>query len=295
MSSRLLPWVLRVAWAALPFTVGAEISEALRHHSAALRTASAVEMWAVWAVVLVATLVPHPLGLTALRCAAPAGAAAVVWAAVAGGPSTPATLVGIGWSLGVTVLTFLPSVAMLCANGPAYPNERRFLLAAPGALLIGPLELAWLAVVGMPTAAVMLLALSQWVAGVAVAVVAVPVLWILGRALHGLSLRWVVFVPAGLVIHDPISLVDPVLFVREVVESIGPAPAGSEALDLTQNAPGLALEVRLRTAVPLVVVSRQERRGRTTETDGVLFTPTRSGAVLDEAAARRLPVGSASR
>ena len=122
-------------------------------------------------------------------------------------------------------------------------------------------------------------------------VVGLPLAAVLARALHGLARRWIVFVPAGLVLHDPLSVADPVLFRRQVVESVGPAPAGSDALDLTQGAPGLALELGLREKVPMVLV----RPGRGGDQAGasarLLFTPTRPGRVLREAAARRLPVG----
>jgi hypothetical protein len=62
-------------------------------------------------------------------------------------------------------------------------------------------------------------------------------------------------------------------------------------MDLTHGAPGLALELRLREAVPL---ARAAVRG-TSETQaawGVLVTPGRPGAALAYAAAHRVPVES---
>ena len=62
----------------------------------------------------------------------------------------------------------------------------------------------------------------------------------LGRLVHQLSRRWVVLVPAGIVIADPLTLTDPVLFVRERVMGIGPADPGrrppADALDLRLGA-----------------------------------------------------------
>ncbi|MHB8464914.1 MAG: hypothetical protein ACYDH6_12870 [Acidimicrobiales bacterium] len=287
-----MPWVVRVGWAGVPFAMGPAIGEALRHHGHALQIAASVGMWTVWAAVVVATLVPHPIGLTALRCAAPAAAAVSVWAALDGGPGRVAIGAATGWGLGIVVVSFLPAVGVLFVNGLAYPNERRFPLAPPAALLLGPIELTWAALVGLPTAALVLLSSSQWIAGALVTALAVPTTWVLGRALHGLSRRWAVFVPAGFVLHDPMSLIEPVLFVREVVESVGPAPARPTSLDLSRGAAGLAVELRLGHAVPVVVTDRRERTGRTIDTDRLLFTPTRAGVVLDEAARRRLPVGA---
>ena len=64
----------------------------------------------------------------------------------------------------------------------------------------------------------------------------------------------------------------------------------ARALDLTQRAFGLALELEL--AEPAVVTPR--RAGRALDVvsvDRLLVTPTRPGAVLAEAQRRRIPIG----
>jgi len=291
VSDRVVAWLLRGVWAPLAFTVWPALAGGLGHQAGAVRTTAAVGGWAAWAVVLVATLVPAPVGLTALRCAAPAVLAAVVAAAATGHPSAVATGLAAGWAAVATVVVSLPATGLLCVNGPAYPNERRFPLAPPGALIVGPLELAWVLVVGPLPAAALLLAGGHWVLGGLVAVAAVPCAVVCGRALHQLSRRWFVFVPAGVVLHDPMSLREPVLYVRAVIEQLGPARPDSDSLDLTQGAPGIRLELRLTEKVPMVL-----RRGRRKEDHGasarLLFTPTRPGLVLAHAAERRLPVGA---
>jgi hypothetical protein len=112
------------------------------------------------------------------------------------------------------------------------------------------------------------------------------------RSLHQLSRRWIVFVPSGMVLHDPVGQPEPTLFLRRSIRRLGPAPAGTEALDLTQGAFGLALQLDLSEPTDMVVP-----RGRsTTETvtvDSLLFTPTRPAALLDEARTRRITVGGA--
>ena len=137
----------------------------------------------------------------------------------------------------------------------------------------------------------LLLAAEQWVAGGAALAVGAPVAWVLARSMHNLARRWAVFVPAGMVLHDPLTLVDPVLFERRLVAKVGPALADSTALDLTQRAPGLALEAQLRADAPFTLLTPGKREGRPVTTDRFLFTPTRPGALLDEARRRRLPVG----
>jgi hypothetical protein len=290
VSDRVLSWLLRGLWVPLALAVWPAISAGLRHETGAVRTTAAVGGWVVWAAVLVATLVPAPLSLTVLRSAAPAVLAAVLAAAVTDNPSPVATAVAVAWSAIVTAMVFLPATAIMCVNGPAYPNERRFPIAPPGALLVGPIELAWALLVGLPAAAALTLADGRWILGGVLAALAAPAVAILGRALHGLSRRWLVFVPAGLVIHDPMSLGDPVLFPRPVVESLGPAPAGSDSLDLTRGAAGLALELRLLQKVPMVLVrGRSEEPGASAR---LLVTPSRPGLVLSYADDHQIPVAT---
>jgi hypothetical protein len=290
MLQRAFPWVLRAAWAVIPAVVWPALGEGLRRHSDAVRTTCAVAAWVVWAALLLATLVPHPVGLTATRCGSPLVFAAAVAAVATGRPSVTASGLAVAWSIGVVVLIYLPQTGTLFVNGPAYPNERRFPLAPPGALLLGPLELAWLLAAGLPVAALLFLAARAWVPGGIALVLAVAAVRYLGAALHGLSRRWVVFVPAGLVLHDRMTLVDPVLFPRATIESLGPAPADTDSLDLTQRAPGLALELILRTKVPMERATPGKRRGEEGASARLLFTPTRPGAVLAEAARRGVRV-----
>lgn len=280
--ARLLPWLLRALWVALPFTAGPALAHALRDASGPVQIVASVGLWSGWVVGLIATVAPHPIGLTALRLLVPA---AVVAAIATGRP------LAVAWTAVTAVWAFAPPTGAWCVNGPAYPNERRLPLRAPGPLLVGPVFLAWaLAAVGVG-AGPLLLAAKQWVAGGVSTVIGFPVARILARALHGLSRRWLVFVPAGVVVHDPLSLVDPVLIKRQDIASFGPAPAGTTALDLTQRSPGLALELDLLEPIELVLMKPRDRLGERATTDALLVTPTRPGDVLNEARARRVRVG----
>jgi hypothetical protein len=278
-------------WVVLPLTAGAALGAALRPHSEPVRVAAAAVMWAAWLAVLVGTLVPAPLGLTALRLVAPGAAVAAVLAAATDRPSLAASALAVTSTLIALLVAFTPAAARLYVNGPAYPNELRLPLAPPGPLLFGPLEVAWAATVGAPLAGVLLLAARQWLAGTLVLVAGGALAFVGARALHGLSRRWVVFVPAGLVLHDPMALVDPVLFERPLIETLRPAPAGSDSLDLTQRARGLPLELVLWEKVPVVLVRARRPGGDPGSSARLLFTPSRPGVVLQEAAARRIPIG----
>jgi hypothetical protein len=279
--ARLFPWVVRAVWAVLPFVTGPAFAAALDDRATAVRTAASIGLWATWGVALCALLVLHPISLTVARLVAPTAVVAAAWAATrpgvgAGGPiAVVATLVALG-------LVFLPETGVAFVNGPAYPNERRYPLRPPLPLLLGPLVLAWLVTAGAPVAAVLLLAARQWVAGAVAVVVAAAALRYLGRALHGLSRRWVVFVPAGLVLHDPMTLADPTLFPKLKIAGVEVAEAGTTAVDLTAAAPGIALELALREPASLVLAKPGRQVGDTREVDRLLFTPTRPGRVLAE-------------
>lgn len=278
---RWLPWAVRGVWAALPLVCGGALADLTRELGDATRiTAASALLWAGWAVVAIATAAPLPVGLTVLRV----GTAVALGVCAATGSATAVLAVA------ALALSLRPEIAEWYVNGPAYPNERRFPLAVPAAVVLGPLWLAGAAAVALPAASVLALAGRSWGWGAALAVVGLPAAVVGWRALHGLSRRWLVFVPAGVVLHDPLSIVDPVLFPRAVIESLHPAPAGSDSLDLSLGARGLALELVLTDKVPMV------RRARGGDEAGasarLLFTPTRPGRVLSEAARRRVPIGA---
>ena len=280
------PWLLRLWWAALPFTAGPSLAAGLRGWDDAPRTLASVALWVGWAVGLGATLVPHPIGLTTLRVLAPAALVATVASAAA----SHLAALAIAWTAVMTSLVLAPDTGMFCVNGPAYPNERRFPLRAPAPLLAGPIVVAWALAVAGVAAGPLLLADGHWLAGGVAFVLGVPVAAFLLRSLHGLSRRWAVFVPAGLVLHDPLTLTDSLLLRRQEVAFLRPAPADSRALDLTLRAPGLALEVELHVEAQVSLVKPGRRSGQPRSADRLLFTPTLPGALLEEAAGRRVGV-----
>ena len=112
-------------------------------------------------------------------------------------------------------------------------------------------------------------------------------------ALHRLSRRWLVLVPAGLVVHDHLALADPVLLRRvDLRRVLGPAEAGTAALDLTLGAGGLAVESGFAAADSSCRWPRTGRSRTVVATTGAaaLVAPVRPGAFLRAAVDRRLPV-----
>lgn len=289
MAASLGPWPARLAWAALPVTVGPALGEALGERSAAVTRTGSLLAWGVWVAGLLAVAVPRTVSLTALRVLAPLAAASGGWAALAG-EQAGADVLAAAWAAVVLVVAFAPQTGDTFADGSSYGAERRLLLRPPASLLLGPLELTWAVAVAGPVGGPLLLAAEQWVVGGVVTVVGIPTAVAAVRALHGLARRWVVFVPNGFVLHDLLAMADPVLFTRSTVARLGAPTSRPEPLDLTMGAAGLPLQLELRE--PLPVAPRRGRRALdVVEVAAVRFAPSRPGAVLAEAAARHLPVG----
>ncbi|MFL6206554.1 MAG: hypothetical protein ACJ739_14535 [Acidimicrobiales bacterium] len=284
------PWPARITWGLLPLIVGPALGGALSDHSLAVaRTASSLA-WITWAGVLVAVALPTTVSLTALRIATPAALGVANWAALSGDRGGAAAVAVAGAALAV-VAAFSPLTGDVFIDGSAYGHERRFALRVPTALVLGPIPLAGIAAVAGPIAGPLLLAAEQWLAGGIVLCVGLPLAVVAVRALHGLARRWVVLVPAGVVLHDGHALVEAVLFPRAMISRLGPAAATGhpERTDLTVGALGLALELDL--AEPAAISPR--RRDRTVQVEqvtAVAFTPTRPGALLAAAAEHRIAV-----
>lgn len=283
------PWPLRLAWLALPFTVGSSIGEALAPHSAAVRLTAAGLGWALWFVALVATYVAHPLGLTVLRLIGPAALVGGTAACIVGQPVAWVAASTVMLGAAATTLALHPATADRCVDGASYGPEQRVALAVPLPLLLGPLALTWaVAAAGLITGP-LLLAARLWVFGTIATALGIGLVFAAVRSVHGLSNRFIVLVPAGFVLHDRAALLEPVLLSRDTLEAIGPAHAGTSALDLTRGAIGLVVQATL--SAPLAVPVRTGRRTSTMTTcEAVLFCPWRPGRFLAAAAAHGLPV-----
>ena len=256
---RLGTWPARGTWLLLPLLIGTVLADALADASPPVQWVAATGLWAGWAAVLVATLVPRGISLTALRIAALAAAGATLVAVVVGHSPTGWRVAGLSWAIVCVAVAFFPATGQAFVDGESYGDEQRYPLRVPGPLLAGPLALAWAAVVAGVAAGPLLLACRLWVVGALCLVVGLPVAW---RA---------------------------ALVRRASEQSLGPAAAATDALDLTCGALGLALEAQLVEETDLPTVApRRGAPNATVEAKAVLFTPTRPGALLTATRARHI-------
>jgi len=276
---------LRAVWLVQPVTLGPALADGF--HDLDGHTFLSVSAWVLWGLGLLATLVPRPVTLTTIRIGGPAAAALSVWTATTV-DDTALVAVALGGAFVLGVLSHWPAVADTYVDGASYGDEKRFLLRAPGPVVLALGPLAWALTVAGVVVGPLLLASGDSAVGSAACVAGLPIAAASARALHHLHRRWIVLVPAGFVLHDHLALADPTLLPRDALTSVGPASADTDAHDLTQAARGMALEVRCREPHDLRPASR-DGSAEVVVTEAILCAPARPDAVLAEAKRRRLP------
>jgi hypothetical protein len=284
-------WTARVAWIVLPFTTGAALGDVVEPWARAPETVGAVLLWAAWFAGLVALLTTRPWGFTTLRVVAPSALTISVISAWSAPGRTAALAIAFA---AIAVAAALSSpVAHACAASTAYGPERRFPLRVPVALLAGPLPISVAIIAAGIASGPLLLANRDYIAGTIALVLGAPIVAALIRSLTALDHRWIVLVPAGLVVVDPLTFPDPVLLPREHIASLTRVPRDERAGDRDRA------EIRVGGAGPLLLTALEQgtflrRSGRgsaSVEADRLRLTPLRPGIVLDAAGTHRIAVG----
>ena len=288
-------WATAAIWLTAPLLAGPCFAQALDASSTMFQRTATIGLWSFWAVGLLAALVPSTVSLTVIRIIAPASAVAAGWAVLA---STDRADISSSLALAMTSLAAVVALSAVVGdrfvNGSSYGDERRMALRPPAPLLAGPIELAWFAVVAGISAGPLLLASRQWVLGAILLLVGWAAAAVSLRALHGLSQRWLVFVPAGVVLVDRMTLTDALLVQRQRVVAFDIVAMGAgdpTDTDLTAGAAGPRLRIALSSPELIVPAASRLRRSEPIEpfeVTAVLAVPSRPGWALDEARSRRL-------
>lgn len=284
-------WPMRVLWFGLLVVSGLGFREIFESSSSSVSTVAELMLWASWFVGLVALLAPSTLALTILRVIAPASIAAPLLGATLTGTWSGPIIAGLGIGVLTCILAFSPPVGDVMVNGSSYGPERRLALRPPAAVLLGPIQLAWLLLFFGLISGPLLIAAGRYFLAVPALLIGAVLVNQTSRSLHQLSRRWVVFVPAGFVIHDYWVLAESILFRRNQIRALGPSALDvGNFLDLSGNARGLALMVQLDEKVPLAL--RAKRDIQTFSAHRLVFVPTLPGLLLHEARVRGIKIGS---
>ena len=283
-------WLVRALWLLQPLAFVPLLTQATEYLEPSGRMLVVVAAWAAWATVLLAALVPSTVSLTAARMMVPLQLIAVgvcasvgvtaAWLTAAAGAAVIALLV---WFSGETGVAF--------AQGSAYGAEQRFPLKPPVPLLI-PMVVSWLVTAAAAFSAIVLLANRIWIVGAVLLAIALAASRLVAPRFHQLARRWLVVVPVGLVVHDPMMLSENTLFRLTQLAAVRLAPAGTEAADLTGGTAGVAVEIVLHQMDTIVKTgTRDNPTGTALHVLSILVSPTRPGQAVQAAAARRIPVG----
>lgn len=210
--------------------------------------------WAGWVLVLQTMVVPSPVSLTTARTIAPLS---VLSAIVATDPISVAAAV-----------TFLIAVmsapfADRMVQGGAYGRELRFCLRTPVPHM-APAIVAWSLLVGGLVGGSLLIAMGNLVAGVPLAVLGAVLVLRTPRRLHGLARRWLVIVPAGIVVHDHLVLGETLMVRRHDISSIAESHGAGEEADLTGGVLGRRLVVSLSGSEKVILADITARMLGTT-------------------------------
>jgi hypothetical protein len=255
------------------------IGDALDGRSAVVRTTVAIGAWLLWGIGVVALVVPSPLGLTILRMASAltCGIAVVSWI---GGASPTSGMVFVACALLGALLVGGADFGQRCVQASAYGDEQRFLLRPPAAFLPAVViaGLVWVtAVIASP----LLLATGRWIPGGLAAIAVALFTWLLLPRFNALSMRWLVLVPAGVVLHDSVVLAETLMVSHADIEAIELALAGTEAADLSGPASGHAVEIDVRSMVTAVLApTKRSPKGTALHARSFILAPTRPGIVL---------------
>jgi hypothetical protein len=286
-------WGARLAWLAVAVVGGRAVGDALADHDAGAARALTAGAWIGWAVGAIALAVASVATLTTARVVVP-GALAVTVAGAIGGADAGALAALGAPALVATVLVLAAEVGRAWVQASAYGDEQRFPLRPPLGYLVASV-VTWAVWVAAVLVGAVALVSANWLpGGVAAAVVVVGAL-VLPRRWHQLSRRWLVAVPAGLVVHDPVVLGETLMVPAANVTGVRLVKVGPDrpmvAADLTGPTAAVGVEVTLAEAATALFPPRPGLpKGRAVHVLAFIVAPSRPGAVLAAARRRRLPV-----
>jgi len=194
--------------------------------------------WLFFLAVAIGILVPSPISLTATKCITPL---MMLCAFMAASPA------GIFGALAAFIITWSALFADVMVQGSAYGEETRFALRTPVPYW-APTVVAWSLLSGSLLGGSLLIAAEAYFVGAPLLIVGVVLTRTVPRRLHRLSRRWLVIVPAGVVVHDHLVLAETMMSMRSKILSISKVAASGETADFTGGVVGPRIAVHLKEA-----------------------------------------------
>jgi len=255
------------------------VSNRLETLDAAERLTVQSTIWATWAVVLLCVLVPSTVSLTALRLVSPFHLTLCVVLAVSN-PDT-GSLVAAVLSAIVVVLSLSAELGHVFVQTSAYGDERRILLRCPRAHL-AVIVTMWSLWVASGIVGVSALVNRSWVFGGILTALAALGLPALPRRFHRYSRRWLVSVPAGIVVHDHVVLAETAMFARNSIDAAALVAESGESADLSGGTGRPWLEITLNDFDTVVRAATPSTPGGSAiHVKSFRIRPTRLTAAID--------------
>lgn len=256
-------WVARVAWVALAL-IPSGIAPTLASHGRSAQVVFSLGAWALWGLGTLAIFWLSPYSLSALRMVAPLVAAGLVGFIFASlSTFNDVALSDVAWPLvgiAVAVLAlaciFLPAFGSLHVQASAYGDEKRLLLRVP-ATQIAPIAVSYLVMVAFPLTALFAVGGEVWWLAALCLAPTFLLFRVVVKRLHRFSRRWLVVVPAGVVVHDELLLAETFMVRTTAVTRVELSATSGEALNLTGDIAGarrqMLLVIQLREAENLAL------------------------------------------
>ncbi|MFM9082561.1 MAG: hypothetical protein ACKOQ7_01415 [Actinomycetota bacterium] len=246
-------WLVRISW--LVVGLLAPWADVAESRSRAVSTVMNGWGWVLWGAVLLALLVPSTASLTVVRAVTPLVLVAGFWS------GRTAEVVASGVALGAL---WTSETADGLVQGSAYGAETRFCLRSP---LVHEAAVVpvWAVFCGCLLGGSLLVAAGHVLTGAGFLVIGLLLSRTVPRRLHRLSRRWLVLVPAGIVVHDHLVLAETVMVRRSNVSGIDTTTAGGDEADLTGGTFGRRLRFVLTGAEKVILTPIARRVLRTSE------------------------------
>lgn len=212
-------------------------------HSSAVGTVLIVWGWTLFLAAAIAVLVPSPISLTVTKCVTPL---MVLGSFIATSPA------GIFGSLAALIITWSALFGDVMVQGSAYGEETRFTLRTPVPYW-APSVVAWALLSGGLVGGTVLIAAENYIVGAPVLLIGALLTPTVPRRLHRLSRRWLVIVPAGIVVHDHLVLAETQMSMRSKILSITKVNESGETADFTGGILGPRIAVQLKEADKVVL------------------------------------------